>query len=96
MPNDRTDEPVPQPYQVGNICHVLEPVEQESDAVVIPVPHRGCDGIDKVGRFLGHAENFDQLRRGYAGTQPCSGLCVALALLGHCCDASVGDCRLWA
>lgn len=30
----------------------------------------GCDGIDQLGRFLGHAESLDQLRRGYAGTQP--------------------------
>lgn len=57
----RADEPVPQSYQVGKVGHVLEPVWQDSDAVIVPVTYGHRDGVDKLGGLLGH------------GTGVCSG-----------------------
>lgn len=50
-----TDELVPQPYQVGKIRHLPEPVGQESDTKIVTVGHGRCAGGDELCRFLGHA-----------------------------------------
>ncbi|GHI82953.1 hypothetical protein Sxan_03170 [Streptomyces xanthophaeus] len=39
-----TDELVPQPYQVGKIRHMPEPVGQESDTKIVTVAHGRCAG----------------------------------------------------
>ncbi|MEU6896176.1 hypothetical protein ABZ934_31425 [Streptomyces sp. NPDC046557] len=59
MRGGRTAKPIPQPYQVGKIRHILEPVKEETDSLVISLPHGGSDGINKLVSVHKHAGSLD-------------------------------------
>lgn len=50
----RAAQPAVEPYQVGNVRQVLEPVEKEVDPAIVSLSHRSRDGLNQQSGFLRH------------------------------------------